>query len=589
MSALADPTAPGDNARRDRWGRYLVVPPGGGKPTGYTRATTVAKALDDTSNLMAWSNRMTALGLAQRPDLLALVQAADPDDRDELNKVCERAKEAGGATARRDLGTALHTMVEKAHADPEWKVPDAYAADVAAVQAAIAAAGYEVVDGMSEVMVVLDRHTIAGTSDLTLRRRSTGVLRIADIKTGASVNYGALAWAIQLSVYAQADARYVQGSARDGSQDQRLPMPEVDRDTALILHVQPGSGVCDVHELDIAAGAEALEVSMAVREWRKRKGLLVPFTVEGGGANGSATHGVATPPNTPAVEVEPSATAPTTAGKPAGATSPAPAGDPSPLTDSLDAVLHQARVAWVLNRIEAVKERGEDATRRLGTAMPDGPTPKAVREGTPWTAVQLEAWNAHVTAVEAEFELPFSDEDPAVAAERAAERAATEAARVAAPVAAPAAESAPATEEGGPFADPAEVASIRAVLASMNGEPAQRGLVEHVFGWSRTGLDTGHPWSMSPKGQPTPLRRWAICAAAIGLLDIVDLDAEDPDAAVRLALALVVGDDALKPSVPVGQTLGTLTFDEAQRVAAVVDTHRLVPGPDGTPRLEVVA
>jgi len=577
--------APGDNARRDRWGRYLVVPPGGGKPTGYTRATTVAKALDDTSNLMAWSNRMTALGLAQRPDLLALVQAADPDDRDELNKVCERAKEAGGATARRDLGTALHTMVEKAHADPGWKVPDTYAADVAAVQAAIEAAGYEVVDGMSEVMVVLDRHTIAGTSDLTLRRRSTGVLRIADIKTGASVNYGALAWAIQLSVYAQADARYVQGGARDGSEDQRLQMPEVDRDTALILHVQPGSGVCDVHELDIAAGADALEVAMAVRTWRKRKGLLVPFTIEGGGTAGTATQDAAT---TPSTSVEPSP--PRAPDQPAAVVPcPAAAGDPSPLTDSLDAVLHQARVAWVLNRIEAVKERGEDATRRLGTAMPDGPTPKAVREGTPWTAVQLEAWNAHVTAVEAEFELPFSDEDPAVAAERAAERAATESARVAAAVAAPAAESAPVPEEGGPFADPDEVASIRAVLASMNDEPAQRGLVEHVFGWSRTGLDTGHPWSMSPKGQPTPLRRWAICAAAIGLLDIVDLDAEDPDAAVRLALALVVGDDALKPSVPVGQTLGTLTFDEAQRVAAVVDTHRLVPGPDGTPRLEVVA
>ena len=577
--------APGDNARRDRWGRYLVVPPGGGKPTGYTRATTVAKALDDTSNLMAWSNRMTALGLAQRPDLLALVQAADPDDRDELNKVCERAKEAGGATARRDLGTALHTMVEKAHADPGWKVPDTYAADVAAVQAAIEAAGYEVVDGMSEVMVVLDRHTIAGTSDLTLRQRSTGVLRIADIKTGASVSYGALAWAIQLSVYAQADARYVQGGARDGSEDQRLQMPEVDRDTALILHVQPGSGVCDVHELDIAAGADALEVAMAVRTWRKRKGLLVPFTIEGGGTAGTATQDAAT---TPSTSVEPSP--PRAPDQPAAVVPcPAAAGDPSPLTDSLDAVLHQARVAWVLNRIEAVKERGEDATRRLGTAMPDGPTPKAVREGTPWTAVQLEAWNAHVTAVEAEFELPFSDEDPAVAAERAAECAVTEAACVAALVAAFAVESVSVTEEGGPFADPDEVASIRAVLASMNDEPAQRGLVEHVFGWSRTGLDTGHPWSMSPKGQPTPLRRWAICAAAIGLLDIVDLDAEDSDAAVRLALALVVGDDALKPSVPVGQTLGTLTFDEAQRVAAVVDTHRLVPGPDGTPRLEVVA
>ena len=29
--------------RRDQYGRYLIVPPGGGKPEGYTRVTTVAK------------------------------------------------------------------------------------------------------------------------------------------------------------------------------------------------------------------------------------------------------------------------------------------------------------------------------------------------------------------------------------------------------------------------------------------------------------------------------------------------------------------------------------------------------------------
>ena len=33
--------------RRDRWGRYLVLPEGGTKPIGYTRATTVAKGIED--------------------------------------------------------------------------------------------------------------------------------------------------------------------------------------------------------------------------------------------------------------------------------------------------------------------------------------------------------------------------------------------------------------------------------------------------------------------------------------------------------------------------------------------------------------
>jgi len=566
--------APGDNARRDRWGRYLVVPPGGGKPTGYTRATTVAKALDDTSNLMAWSNRMTALGLASRPDLLALVQAADTDDRDELNKVCERAKEAGGATARRDLGTALHTMVEKAHADPGWKVPDTYAADVAAVQAAIAAAGYEVVDGMSEVMVVLDRHTIAGTSDLTLRQRSTGVLRIADIKTGASVTYGALAWAIQLSVYAQADARYVRGSARDGSEDQRLPMPEVDRSVALILHVQPGSGVCDVHELDIAAGADALEVAMAVRTWRKRKGLLVPFTIEGGGTAGTATQDAAT---TPSTSVEPSP--PRAPDQPAAVVPcPAAAGDPVPVATALDAVMHQTRVAWIMNRIDALVANPA-AAPWLGQLWPATvPRPKEMPGGPgTWTTEQLTAVIRCVDQVEAQVEAPFGDLDPAVAAAQRAEldRRAEASTPVVHRLTAP--------EDGPVMAEPTDVDWQRQVMRLMTAEQQAE-----VLQWIRDAQAAGVPWAMSPAGQPTPLRRLEIARAA---LELAQLDGHTPgdDTGPRAALTLVIGEDAQQPVHRVGALLGTLTTEQACQLAKLAETHRLTVREDGQPRLEVVA
>jgi len=68
-------------ARRDKLGRYPGHRPGDAEMVSYTRATTVAKTLDDTSNLEKWSGRMVALGLAARPDLLALVAAAEADDR----------------------------------------------------------------------------------------------------------------------------------------------------------------------------------------------------------------------------------------------------------------------------------------------------------------------------------------------------------------------------------------------------------------------------------------------------------------------------------------------------------------------------
>jgi hypothetical protein len=260
--------------RRDRWGRYLIVPPTGGKPVGYTRATTVAKALDDTSSLMAWGERMTAIGLSDRPDLLAQVHEAR-NDKTALNRLCERAKEAGGATVRRDLGIALHSMLEQSFNDPSYEPPAAHKADVEAVHAQLAAAGLEVVAGMTERVVVLDEHTIAGTFDLMLRVISTGELLIGDIKTGSSVEYGALGFCVQLSLYAHADSLYVQGEAADGSQDQREPMPTVSKQHAVIIHVEPGSGLCTIHQLQLHWWLA--EMAIDVRSSRSMKGLLQPW------------------------------------------------------------------------------------------------------------------------------------------------------------------------------------------------------------------------------------------------------------------------------------------------------------------------
>jgi hypothetical protein len=254
--------------RRDRWGRYLVLPPECGKPVGYTRATTVAKALDDASSLTAWAKRMVAIGLHDRADLLAQVGTVR-DDKRALNQLCERAAEAGGATTRRDLGTTIHALVERAIQTGEAPTGP-HAADVQAVLDCIARLGYRV--HSCELMVVNDRHRIAGTADLILED-SGGYCIIADLKTGSSVNYGALSWAVQLGIYATADAAYTQGPADDGSEDQRRPLPNIDTTTAMILHCEPGSGVCTPHHLNLNTGLSALSVALNVRELRKAKPL----------------------------------------------------------------------------------------------------------------------------------------------------------------------------------------------------------------------------------------------------------------------------------------------------------------------------
>lgn len=254
-----------DSVRRDRYDRYLVKPPEHPKPIGYSRATTIAKALDDENSLKRWAMRMVATGLHKDSSLMDEVVAA-LDDKQALNAVCERALAAGGGNDRRDLGTAIHAAFEDyTRGGPLGDHGD----DVAAIHAAIANAGYDVLPEYIERMVVLDEHAIAGTADMILRRRSDDRLFIADLKTGSGVQYGGLAWAIQLAIYARADNLYTQGPAADGSLDVREPMPEVNWSEAIIIHCEPGTADAKLYTLDISAGWNALKVALDVRWYRK--------------------------------------------------------------------------------------------------------------------------------------------------------------------------------------------------------------------------------------------------------------------------------------------------------------------------------
>lgn len=269
--ALNSLNQPQTEVRRDRWGRYQVLPPGADKLVGYTRATTIAKLLDDTSSLMAWNARMTALGLAQRPDLVALVATTPQDDKRALDGIVKRASEAGGATVRRDLGTAIHGMLERRLADPTFKAPEPYQADIDAIIAAIDDAGLQFVENMTERIVVNDDIQVAGTFDLLLTNGTETF--IADLKTGSSVKYGGLGFAIQLAIYAHAHNLYTQGPAKDGSEDIREPMPEVSKTVGIIIHCQPQTAEVKLHWLDLEAGTEALAIALEVKRLRKLQPL----------------------------------------------------------------------------------------------------------------------------------------------------------------------------------------------------------------------------------------------------------------------------------------------------------------------------
>jgi hypothetical protein len=248
-------------------------------------------------------------------------------------------------------------------------------------------------------MVVLDRYQIAGMADMIVERISDGELFIADLKTGSSVAYGALGWAIQLAIYANADAIYIQGAEADGSADTRAPMVAVNKQQALIIHCQPQSGSCDLHTLDIGKGFEALETAISVRDWRKQKKLLLPFEGTSGVESRSMValdEPAAGPMTTPQTAVAQHITAVEAA-----------------LVERDHMVM--LRTLWLLERIRLLGVAGH--IEQVQQWWPEGSAgPKAVRsQEATWSIADIAAIIRCVDGVEAAHDIPFGATDPELA------------------------------------------------------------------------------------------------------------------------------------------------------------------------------
>ncbi len=269
MTQQATIESPPPEIRRDAYGRPYVIPPGGGKPTPYTRATTVADTLDDRYNLELWKLRQCAIGLAARPDLLALV-GAQRDDRGALNRICEDALAASASDERANKGTALHSFTEQIDRGLEpFGVPATMIADLAAY---VEITGRYTIRGI-EQFVVCDEFKIAGTFDRIYEL--DGRRFVGDLKTGdGAVTYGQSSIAIQLAIYAHSQ-HY------DPRTGERSPL-DVDLDRAIVVHLPAESGLPALYEVDIAAGWEAVEHALYARKWRKRKDLFTPVATQTG-------------------------------------------------------------------------------------------------------------------------------------------------------------------------------------------------------------------------------------------------------------------------------------------------------------------
>lgn len=264
--------------KRDRWGRYVLPDPETGEERSWTRATTVSGLLDDRYNIEQWGKRMVAVGLSRRTDLAALAKAyaKDPDgNKRGLNGVVKDAVEAGGGSARSNIGTAIHAATEALDRGEVVDMPPPYDRDVEVYGATLDKLGINVVPGWIERIVVVPQlgEGIAGTLDRLVTVDAVGYSLpvVADVKTGKSVHFSHLSHAIQQGIYANATHYW------NEDEEQLVPMPEVDRRRALIIHLPAGEARCEVHVLDIEQGWEAAQTAADVRKWRNAKHLSAPL------------------------------------------------------------------------------------------------------------------------------------------------------------------------------------------------------------------------------------------------------------------------------------------------------------------------
>jgi hypothetical protein len=265
------------------------------KDSSWTRATTVSGTLADRLGLEKWSQRNVALGIAARPDLYAQAASCTPDDKDELNRIVEQAMEAAKASSGANLGTALHRFTQRIDQGEEVMVPAQWQPDVNAYVDAIGSHRVNVHPEWIERVVIAPQIGVAGTLDRLVTLPGRRLPMIADLKTGQDVvKYSMGEIATQLAIYAGATHAW-RGSSDDIKRDRwgryllpdpnvepdaYDPMPEVDREEALVIHLPVGQARCDLHIVDIASGRLAVSKAVWVRDWRKRKDLSRPYTSE---------------------------------------------------------------------------------------------------------------------------------------------------------------------------------------------------------------------------------------------------------------------------------------------------------------------
>lgn len=261
--------------KRDHLGRYLLPDPTTGQERSWQRTTTFIKLLANQYNINKWRLRMAAMGLAARPDLLALASSIlDPESKDgknDLNNLVDQAIEAAGASTGANLGTALHQLTEAVDLGHDVVAPTPeLQAKIDDYRSTLERHNLEIIDNYIECVILNTDFDVGGTADRFVRCPD-GAVRVLDLKTSKTMDFGHAEFSMQLACYATAHGIY-NGSDWD-------PMPaDLDLSVGYVVHLPSQlDEPCVVYSADIDYGYRACVLAVDVREVQRRKDLLRPL------------------------------------------------------------------------------------------------------------------------------------------------------------------------------------------------------------------------------------------------------------------------------------------------------------------------
>lgn len=254
---------------RDQWGRYKLPGPDGTEES-WTRATTLAATMAEQYGLSIWKQRQVVWGLSRRPDLMTMAQTiAGPEDKKALGAIVDEAHIAAGTQAKANRGTAIHSACHAAERGAYDQVPEELRPHVAGYFSELKRQQLQVIPEYVERTVIVPDYQTAGTFD-NLLRCPDGRIRVGDKKTGR-MDYSDIEFAIQMALYANASALFNYDTG------QYEPMPEIAKDYAILMVIDPETGHCEAQRINIAWGWMWARTAFEVMAIRKTKAVITPL------------------------------------------------------------------------------------------------------------------------------------------------------------------------------------------------------------------------------------------------------------------------------------------------------------------------